>query len=151
MQTKKYKGFVVAAPPHLNPQNKPDRYAFSGLADPSGDFYACSFTTIPVPGFTQPHEFAGDVAAEHPLPGHMELYPTDWKLGMFRYISPASSEATSTRSSDAMELSREQLREPQKSAQPKEPDRAPELRELPQPGKQEQQKKKEENRGMEMF
>lgn len=119
MKTKQYKGFVVVAPPHLNPKQEPDRYAFSGVAVPSGESFACSFRVILVPGYTQPEEFAADVAAQKPLPGNMELFEPDWRLGSFRYVSPTGT-TTSARASDAMELTREQLREPRKSPAPTE-------------------------------
>lgn len=124
MKTKQHRGFVVAAPAHLNPKHESNRYVFTGVEVESDESFVCSFKVIPVPGCTQPEDFASDVAAQKPLPGTLELYEPDWKLGSFRYVSPAGT-TTSARASDAQQLSMEQLREPRKSPAPKEPTTPP--------------------------
>jgi len=112
MQTKKYKGFAIKAPPHLNLKQEPNRYVFSGVEIASGELYHCSFGVIPLPGFTTPEEFAAVVATHIPLPGDMEVFPPDWLLGKFSYLSPTTGGTGSARAEDIKSLSKEQLMPP---------------------------------------
>jgi hypothetical protein len=113
MQSKKSKGFAVKAPPYLNPKNETNRYVYSGVEIASGEFFACSFSVIPLPGFTSPGEFAAVIAAHNPLPGEMEIFPPDWGLGKFSYLlSPITGGTGSARAEDIKSLSKEQLMPP---------------------------------------
>ena len=130
MPNKQYRGLVVAAPPHLNPKQKSDLYAFSGVEVPNGEKFACSFQSLPLPGFVMPDEFAADVAAQNPLSGDMELFAPKFDLGKFSY-QRSNGDTVSARAGDAMRLTMDQLRGPAKQ---------PALRPLPTPNVPPQQK-----------
>ncbi len=90
MPNKQYRGFVVTAPPSLNPKQEPDRYAFSGVAVSNGERYGCSFRTLALPGYVSPEEFAADVAARKPLPGDLVLFASKFDLGTFSWYDPGT-------------------------------------------------------------
>lgn len=131
MPNKQYRGFVVAAPPRLNPKQEPDLYVFSGVEVPNGGLFACSFRSLPVPGFVMPDQFAADVAAQTPLPGNIELFAPVFDLGKFRYTRP-NGDNVSARADDAQSLSMDQLRGPGNRPGHEPPEPSP--RPTPKPG-----------------
>lgn len=109
MTNKKYRGLVVAAPPHLNPKHQPDRYFFSGTAVPTGEAFAHSFRVISLSGCVPPGQFAEDVAAQSPLPGDLELIAPAYDLGTFSYFQPATGKHECARADDVTGHKPEQL------------------------------------------
>jgi hypothetical protein len=132
MKNKIGRGFVLVAPPHLNPENLPNRYLFTGTERDSLAEMAFAFCIIPVPGFVMPEEFAAHVAArspqQGPLHGTAELYAPEFDLGEFRYRL-ASGEEQKAQADDVMTVSPEKLREPK----PKDPEPVPPVTPPPPP------------------
>ncbi|MEJ1973542.1 MAG: hypothetical protein WDM96_14090 [Lacunisphaera sp.] len=113
-ENRKYDGFVVPVPAHLNPKAKPDLYAFSGVDVLRGDTFAAVLRVLNVPGFISPAQFAADMAASGTPPrlsGTLTLFPPDYRLGEFTYCRPDGS-AVTARASDTMEISPPQLTPP---------------------------------------
>jgi len=118
MPNKQHRGFVVPAPPDLNPKQKPDLYVFSGAEVPNGKGFICSLRVLPLPGYVPPEEFAADVTAQKPLHGTLELFEPKFDLGLFSYTRRNGDNVTA-KADDARQLSMDQLRGPDK--EPPEP------------------------------
>lgn len=109
MKTKTYRGFVTAAPPHLNPLQDPDRYAFSGAEETGSEAFACQFRVLAVPGCVSPQVFCEHVADQTPLPGKLELYPTDFRVGMFSYFHAATGRTESRKADEVTAMPPQEL------------------------------------------
>lgn len=111
---KQYEGLVVKAPPHLNPQNNPNRYVFSGFSVPTHEAFSCGLSVIPLPGFISPDEFAADIEANLPDPinGDLLAYFPSFKLGKFSYVRPGTGDTVEGKAHDIQKLTPEQLKAP---------------------------------------
>ena len=111
---KQYQGLVVKAPLHLNPQNNPNRYVFSGFAISTKEQFSCGLSVIPLPGFISPEEFAADIEANLPdaINGDLLAYFPSFKLGKFSYVRPGTGDTVEGKAHDIQKLTPEQLKTP---------------------------------------